>query len=171
MFQHVKGVSSAVSGYAGGLPSTAKYEQVGYGQTAHAEAVQVTYGPKQISYGRILQIYFSVAHNPTELNRQGPDTGVQYRSTIFAQNDAQASVARAYIAQLDQARSFGKPIATTVEMKKPFFPAEAHHQDYLTRNPDDPYIAVNDIPKVDNLKRVFPDRYRMAPALVGNKGA
>ena len=171
VFQHVNGVSSAVSGYAGGESSTAKYEQVGSGDTGHAEAVQITFDPKQISYGRILQIYFSVAHNPTELNRQGPDSGPQYRSTIFAQNDAQASVAKAYIAQLDKARSFGKPIATTIEMKKPFFPAEAYHQDYLTRNPNDPYIAFNDIPKVDNLKRVFPDRYRMAPALVGNKGA
>ena len=169
VYQHVNGVTGAVSGYAGGDANTAKYDLVGSGRTGHAEAVLVTYDPRQISYGRILQIYFSVAHNPTELNRQGPDTGTQYRSTIFAQNEEQAKVAKAYIAQLDQTKKFGRPIATTIEMNRKFYPAEAYHQDYLTRNPNEPYILFNDIPKLDNLKRVFPERYRMAPALVGKK--
>nr|WP_218017512.1 peptide-methionine (S)-S-oxide reductase MsrA [Polaromonas jejuensis] len=167
VFQHVMGVSSAVSGYAGGDEASARYEAVGSGRTGHAEAVRITYDPKQISYGRILQIYFSVAHNPTELNRQGPDQGPQYRSTIFAQNATQARIAKAYIAQLNKAGSFGLPIVTTTEMQKPFFPAEAYHQDYLARNPHNPYIAYNDLPKIDNLKRLFPDRYRAVPALVG----
>lgn len=167
VFQHVKGVKNAVSGYAGGEAGTAKYEEVGSGRTGHAESVRVTYDPKQISYGRLLQIYFSVAHNPTELNRQGPDSGTQYRSTIFPADAEQARVAKAYIAQLDKARVFGKPIATTVEPLKGFYPAEAYHQDYLTHNPGQPYIAINDLPKIDNLKRVFPDLYREKPVLVG----
>ncbi|RYF65821.1 MAG: peptide-methionine (S)-S-oxide reductase, partial [Comamonadaceae bacterium] len=120
-----------------------------------------------ISFGQILQIYFSVVHNPTELNRQGPDVGTQYRSTIFAQSAEQARVAKAYITQLDQARSFGRPIATTIEMGKAFYDAEAYHQDYMTRNPRQPYIAMHDLPKRDNLKRVFPERYRDQPVLVG----
>ena len=167
VFQHVKGVTSAVSGYAGGDEKTAKYESVGSGSTGHAEAVRITYDPKQISYGRILQIYFSVAHNPTELNRQGPDRGTQYRSTVFAQSPEQARVAKAYIAQLDAAKTFGGPIATTIETQKAFFPAEGYHQDYLTRNPNQPYIVFNDLPKIENLKKVFPDRYRATPVLVG----
>ncbi|MDN8618377.1 peptide-methionine (S)-S-oxide reductase MsrA [Variovorax ginsengisoli] len=171
VFQHVKGVTNAVSGYAGGDEKTAKYESVGSGRTGHAEAVAITYDPKQISYGRILQIYFSVAHNPTELNRQGPDHGTQYRSTIFAQNAEQARIAKAYIEQLDKARSFGQPIATTIELQKRFFPAEAYHQDYLTRNPTQPYIVFNDLPKIENLKKVFPDRYRAEPVLVGGRTA
>ncbi|MDM0113335.1 peptide-methionine (S)-S-oxide reductase MsrA [Variovorax sp. J22R133] len=170
VFQHVKGVSNAVSGYAGGDSKTARYEAVGSGRTGHAEAVRITFDPKQISYGRILQIYFSVAHNPTELNRQGPDTGTQYRSTIFAQSAEQARVAKDYIDQLDKAKVYKAPIVTTIETQKPFFPAEGYHQDYLTRNPNDPYIAYNDIPKLDNLKKVFPGVYRAAPALVGNGG-
>lgn len=169
VFQHVAGVSRAVSGYAGGQADTARYETVGSGRTGHAEAVQVSYDPRQISYGQILQIYFSVAHNPTELNRQGPDRGTQYRSTVFAQNAEQARVAQAYIAQLDKAKVFGAPIATTVEQQKPFFEAEGYHQDYLTLHPDQPYIAINDIPKVENLKKVFPDRYRATPVLVNAK--
>jgi len=168
VFQHVKGVTSAVSGYAGGQASTAKYDEVGSGRTGHAESVRITYDPQQLSYGRLLQIYFSVAHNPTELNRQGPDTGTQYRSTIFASNAEQARVAKAYIAQLDKAKIFGKPIATTVETLKGFYPAEGYHQDFMTRNPDHPYIVFNDLPKVDNLKRVFPESYRAKPVLVGS---
>jgi peptide-methionine (S)-S-oxide reductase len=167
VFQHVKGVSSAVSGYAGGDAGTAKYEMVGSGRTGHAESVRITFDPSQISYGRVLQIYFSVAHNPTELNRQGPDSGTQYRSTIFAADAEQARIAKSYIAQLDQAKVFGKPIATTVETLKGFYPAEGYHQDYLAHNPGQPYIAINDLPKIDNLKRVFPDRYRATPVLVG----
>ena len=166
VFQHVKGVTNAVSGYAGGDEKTAKYEVIGSGRTGHAEAVRVTFDPKQISYGQILQIYFSVVHNPTELNRQGPDRGTQYRSTIFAQNVEQARIAKAYIAQLDKAKSFGEPIVTTIEMQKRFFDAEAYHQDYLTRNPNQPYIVFNDLPKIENLKKVFPDRYRATPTLV-----
>ena len=169
VFQHVKGVTNAVSGYAGGDEKTARYETVGSGRTGHAEAVAITYDPRQISYGRILQIYFSVAHNPTELNRQGPDRGTQYRSTVFAQNDEQARVAKAYIEQLGKAGSFGAPIATTVEVQKRFFPAEAYHQDYLTLNPNQPYIVINDLPKVANLQKVFPERYRADPVLVGRR--
>jgi peptide-methionine (S)-S-oxide reductase len=167
VFQHVKGVSNAVSGYAGGEAKTAKYDDVGMGNTGHAEAVRITYDPKQVSYGKLLQIYFSVAHNPTELNRQGPDTGTQYRSTVFPANAEQARVAKSYIAQLDKTQVFGKRIATTIEPGKTFYPAEAYHQDFLTRHPDHPYIVINDIPKVDNLKRLFPAVYRAQPALVG----
>ena len=170
VFQHVKGVTSAVSGYAGGDAATAKYEAIGSGRTGHAEAVRITYDPRQISYGQLLQIYFSVAHNPTELNRQGPDSGTQYRSAIFPANAEQARVAKTYIAQLDKAKVFGKSIATTVEPSKTFYPAEAYHQDYMTRNPRQPYIVINDLPKVGNLKRVFPDRYRAEPVLVGATG-
>jgi peptide-methionine (S)-S-oxide reductase len=168
VYQHVKGVSGAVSGYAGGDAKSARYEAVGSGSTGHAEAVRITFDPRQISYGRILQIFFSVAHNPTELNRQGPDTGTQYRSTIFAQSPEQARIAKDYIDQLNKAKVFKAPIVTTIETQKPFFAAEGYHQDYLTRNPNDPYIAFNDIPKLDNLKKVFPGMYRAAPALVGN---
>jgi peptide-methionine (S)-S-oxide reductase len=170
VFQHVKGVTRAVSGYAGGDARSAKYDAVGSGSTGHAEAVRISFDPRQVSYGQLLQIYFSVAHDPTELNRQGPDSGTQYRSTVFAQNAEQARVARAYIAQLDQAHSFGKRIATTVELAKPFFEAEAYHQDYLTLHPSQPYIVINDRPKVENLKRVFPSQYRATPVLVGSNG-
>lgn len=169
VFQHLKGVTRAVSGYAGGDAATAKYDAIGTGRTGHAEAVRISFDPQQISFGQILQVYFSVAHNPTELNRQGPDSGTQYRSTVFAQNPEQARIARAYIAQLDQARVFGKRIATTIEMQRPFYEAEAYHQDYMTLHPKQPYIVINDLPKVANLKRVFPDRYRATPVLVGAK--
>jgi peptide-methionine (S)-S-oxide reductase len=169
VFQHVKGVTRAVSGYAGGDARTARYDAVGSGSTGHAEAVRISFDARQVSYGQLLQIYFSVAHDPTELNRQGPDTGTQYRSTVFAQNAEQARVARAYIAQLDRSHSFAKPIATTVELQKPFFDAEAYHQDYLTLHPDQPYIVINDLPKVDRLKRLFPNQYRAVPVLVGAK--
>jgi peptide-methionine (S)-S-oxide reductase len=170
VFQHVAGVSQALSGYAGGDASTARYEAIGSGRTGHAEAVRISYDPRQISFGRILQIYFSVAHNPTERNRQGPDVGPQYRSTIFPHNAEQARVAQAYIAQLDKAGVFGRPIVTTIEMDKRFYPAEAYHQDYMTRHPNQPYIVFHDLPKVDNLKRLFADRYRAAPVLVGAGG-
>jgi len=166
VFQHVKGVTSAVSGYAGGDARTAQYETVSGGSTGHAESVRITYDPKQISYGKLLQIYFSVAHDPTELNRQGPDTGTQYRSTVFAENAEQARIAKAYIAQLNQARTFGKPLATTIETGKPFYAAEDYHQDFLTKHPDHGYIVVNDWPKIDDLKKLFPESYRSAPALV-----
>jgi len=167
VFQHVKGVTNAVSGYAGGTRQDADYERVSAHLTAHAESVQVTFDPKQISYGKILQIYFSVAHNPTEFNYQGPDHGTQYRSEIFPQTEEQQKVARAYIAQLDAAHVFKSPIVTkTGSMKQAFFPAEAYHQDYATLHPMQPYIAYNDAPKVENLKKLFPDLWRDKPVLV-----
>ena len=166
VFQHVKGVTSAVSGYAGGEKKTAEYEVVSSGRTGHAESVQVTYDPRQISYGRLLQVFFSVAHDPTELNRQGPDTGTQYRSAIFPVTAEQADVAQAYIAQLDQTHAFKKPIVTKIEADKTFYPAEGYHQDFLTRNPTYPYIAINDLPKIEDLKRLSPDVYRAVPVLV-----
>ena len=170
VFQHVEGVTNAVSGYAGGAKETAHYELVGSGRTGHAESVRITYDPRKISYGRLLQIYFSVAHDPTQLNRQGPDSGTQYRSAIFPTNAEQARVANAYIAQLNQAHAFNAAIVTRVEPDKNFYPAEAYHQDYLTRNPRQPYILFNDLPKITNLKRVFPDLYRDDPVLVANSG-
>lgn len=166
IFQRVKGVNNAVSGYTGGDAKTARYDRVGSGRTGHAESVRITYDPQQISYGKLLQIYFSVAHDPTELNRQGPDTGPQYRSTVFAENIEQAHVAQAYIAQLNQARIFGKPLATTIEMSKPFYAAEAYHQDFLTRYPRHGYIVIHDMPKIENLKKLFPESYRSTPVLV-----
>lgn len=169
VFQHVKGVRNAVSGYAGGAASTAHYGEVGSGSTGHAEAVQITYDPAQISYGQLLQIYFSVAHDPTELNRQGPDRGTQYRSTVFAANPEQARIAQAYIAQLNQARVFSQPLATTVEVSKPFFTAENYHQNYLSLHPGEPYITYNDLPKVEALRSLFPERYQSAPVLVSVK--
>jgi peptide-methionine (S)-S-oxide reductase len=166
VFQHVKGVTRAVSGYAGGDKRTADYESVSTGSTRHAESVQVTYDPRQISFGRLLQIFFSVVHDPTELNRQGPDTGTQYRSAIFPTSAEQVDVAKAYVAQLDQAHAFRKAIVTRIEPDRTFYPAEAYHQDFLTRNPRHPYIAINDMPKLDDLKRFFLDLYRAAPVLV-----
>jgi peptide-methionine (S)-S-oxide reductase len=166
VFQHVKGVKDAVSGYAGGTKETAQYETVSAGSTGHAESVAVTFDPSIISYGAILQVYFSVAHNPTELNRQGPDTGTQYRSAIFARDEAQRQVARAYVAQLDKAGVFRGPIVTQINDLTGFYPAEAYHQNYATRHPDNPYIAINDLPKVGNLKRLFPTLYQDAPVLV-----
>jgi peptide-methionine (S)-S-oxide reductase len=171
VFQHVKGVTNAVSGYAGGAKATAEYETVSSGSTGHAESVQVTFDPREISYGKILQIYFSVAHNPTELNYQGPDHGTQYRSEIFPQDTEQQKVARDYIAQLDAARVFSGPIVTkTGTMKQTFFPAEAYHQDYAMLHPNQPYIAYNDAPKVANLKKLFPDLWRDKPVLVAEAG-
>lgn len=170
VFQHVEGVTNAVSGYAGGTKETAHYEIVGSGRTGHAESVRITYDPRKISYGRLLQIYFSVAHNPTELNRQGPDSGTQYRSAIFPMSAEQERVANAYIAQLNQAHAFKAEIVTRVEPDKTFYPAEAYHQDFLERNPRYPYIVFNDLPKITELKRVFPDLYRDDPVLVANSG-
>ncbi len=166
VFQHVEGVTGAVSGYAGGAAATADYERVGSGTTGHAESVRVTFDPQKISYGRLLQIYFSAAHDPTELDRQGPDIGTQYRSTIFPMSAGQARVAEAYIAQLDQDHVFDAAIVTTVEPGRTFYPAEAYHQDFLALNPTYPYIAINDLPKIAALKRLFPDLYRAEPVLV-----
>jgi peptide-methionine (S)-S-oxide reductase len=166
VFQHVKGVKKAVSGYAGGAANTAQYERVSNGDTGHAEAVEVTFDPAQVSYGSLLQIYFSVAHNPTELNRQGPDHGTQYRSAIFVQSPEQQRIAQAYIAQLDSARSFDKPIVTKLETYNGFYPAEEEHQDFLTEHPTYPYIVINDLPKVAQLKQLYPQRYQEKPVLV-----
>ena len=166
VFQHVDGVTSAISGYAGGDKAAAQYETVSTGRTGHAESVQVTFDPRKISYGRLLQIYFSVAHDPTELNRQGPDSGTQYRSAIFPTTPEQVRVAKAYIAQLNQAHAFDAAIVTLIEPDRGFYPAEAYHQDFLTRNPTYPYIVINDLPKIQDLKRLFPDTYRADPALV-----
>jgi peptide-methionine (S)-S-oxide reductase len=168
VFQHTAGVVNAVSGYAGGSKSTADYNMVSTGTTGHAESVQIKYDPKQISYGKILQIFFSVAHDPTQLNRQGPDSGTQYRSAIFTTSDDQKKVADAYIAQLNAAKVYKKPIVTKVGPLEAFYPAEAYHQDYLTLHPNQPYIAYNDIPKVENLKKVFAKDYIEKPALVSN---
>src|ERR1700680_961653 len=166
VFQHVQGVTSAVSGYAGGAADTERYERVGTHTTGHAESVRITFDPRRISYGQMLQIYFSVAHNPTELNRQGPDVGSQYRSAIFPTNPEQMRIAEAYIVQLNQAHVFDRAIVTKTEPGRDFYPAEDYHQDFLTRNPNYPYIVVNDLPKIENLKRLFPDLYRTTPVLV-----
>jgi peptide-methionine (S)-S-oxide reductase len=168
VFQHTKGVIQAVSGYAGGSKDTAVYETVSTGRTGHAESVEVKFDPKEISYGKILQIYFSVAHNPTELNRQGPDHGTQYRSEIFFTNPEQQHVAETYIEQLNKADVFKHAIVTQVAPLAAFYPAEAYHQDYATLHPYQPYIAYNDLPKIENLKQVFPDLYREKPALVAS---
>ena len=168
VFQHTSGVINAVSGYAGGSKATADYNMVSTGSTGHAESVQIKYNPNKISYGKILQIFFSVAHDPTQLNRQGPDSGTQYRSAIFTTSDEQKKVAEAYVAQLNAAKVYRKPIVTKVGPLEGFFPAEAYHQDYLTLHPNQPYIAYNDIPKVENLKKIFADSYTEKPALVSS---
>ncbi len=171
VYQHIKGVSNAVSGYAGGAAKDAVYERVGRGSTEHAEVVKVTFDPRVVSYGKILQVCFSVAHDPTQLNRQGPDSGPQYRSEIFPQSEAQAKAARDYIAQLDAAKVFKKPIVTkTGTMKQAFFPAEAYHQDYAILHPMQPYIVINDAPKVANLKAMFPELWRDEPVTVAKAG-
>jgi peptide-methionine (S)-S-oxide reductase len=166
VYEHTKGVTQAVSGYSGGAKETAHYQMVGTERTGHAESVAVTYDPQQISLGKILQIYFSVAHNPTELNYQGPDSGPSYRSTIFLANDDQKRIATAYIAQLEQAHVFNAPIVTKLEPLTGFYPAEDYHQDFLVLHPTYPYIVFNDAPKVDNLKQLFPDYYRETPVTV-----
>jgi peptide-methionine (S)-S-oxide reductase len=171
VFQHLKGVQQAVSGYAGGSKDTAEYERVGTGRTGHAETVRITFDPRQISYGRILQVYFSVAHDPTQLDRQGPDHGNQYRSDIFVMNETQRRIAQQYVAQLGQAGVFGHPIVTRIDAFSGFYPAEDYHQDFATLNPDNPYIVFNDLPKLENLQRLFPDLYRPTPVLVGTTHA
>lgn len=167
VFQHVKGVTSAVSGYAGGSVANPSYEDVSSGTTGHAESVQITYDPTQVTFGQLLQVFFTVVQDPTQLNRQGPDTGTQYRSAIFAQDATQQKVADAYIAQLSKAGVFSGPIVTKVEPKGAFYRAEAYHQDFLTSNPSYPYIVRNDIPKVEGLEAQFPAMYRAQPVLVG----
>ena len=159
VFQHVKGVTNATSGYSGGQANTAEYELVSSGQTGHAESVKVTYDPSQITYGELLKIFFSVAHDPTELNRQGPDEGTQYRSVIFYNGDEQKRIAEAYIAQLDAAKVFSNKIVTQVVPLKGFYTAEAYHQDYASNHPTDGYIMFNDAPKVSHLRKAFPELY------------
>jgi len=163
VFQHTKGVKQVLAGYSGGEKAKAHYEQVGTGRTGHAESVQIVFDPREISYGEILRIYFSVAHDPTQLNRQGPDAGSQYRSAIFYADASQQHIAQAYITQLDRARVFARPIVTRVDPLQAFYPAEAYHQDFLIRNPSYPYIVINDLPKIENLKRLFPQDYREQP--------
>jgi peptide-methionine (S)-S-oxide reductase len=160
VFQHVKGVISATSGYSGGASNTAEYEVVSSGKTGHAESVKIVYDPSKITYGQLLKVYFSVAHDPTELNRQGPDQGTQYRSAIFYSSDEQQRIAQAYIAQLDQAKVFPRPIVTQLVAFKAFYPAEAYHQNYATLHPDNLYIKYNDLPKVANLQNQFPSLYQ-----------
>ncbi len=167
VFQHVKGVAQAVSGYAGGSGPGPGYEAVSQGTTGHAESVLVTYDPAVVSYGQLLQIFFSVALDPTEVNRQGPDRGTQYRSELFVNGPEQERVARAYVAQLEAAHAYGRPIATRVDPAGPFYPAEAYHQDYLERHPTNPYIAINDMPKVRSLEQLFPQSWQAAPVTVG----
>jgi peptide-methionine (S)-S-oxide reductase len=170
VFQHVAGVVSATSGYTGGARDTASYETVSTGETGHAESVRIVFDPDKVSYGHLLQIFFSVAHDPTELNRQGPDTGTQYRSAIFPANAGQAKVAEAYIRQLNKAGVFGSAIVTTIETGKKFYPAEGYHQNFLTNHPDYPYIVINDLPKIQSLKRLFPAEYISKPVLVASSG-
>jgi peptide-methionine (S)-S-oxide reductase len=165
VFQHVRGVQKVLAGYAGGERSTAEYETVSTGTTGHAESVKITFDPAQVSYGQILQIAFSVVHDPTQLNRQGPDLGTQYRSAIFYADDDQKRIAQAYIAQLDKAHVFSRPIVTKLESLHGFYPAENYHQDYLIHNPNQPYIAYYDLPKVENFRKTFPEMYSGTPVL------
>jgi peptide-methionine (S)-S-oxide reductase len=168
MFQHVEGVTKVVSGYAGGTRETAHYDMVSTERTGHAESVEITFDPKRISYGQLLRLFFSVAHDPTQLNRQGPDTGPSYRSEIFFTSPTQERIARAYLTQLTQANVFKAPIVTKIEPLKAFYPAEDYHQDFLVRNPTYPYIVVNDLPKIDHLKRVYPEIYRETPVTLSS---
>jgi peptide-methionine (S)-S-oxide reductase len=166
VFEHVKGVTRVISGYSGGTVASPSYEAVSGGDTGHAESVQITFDPREVSYGRILQVFFSVAHDPTELNRQGPDDGTNYRSDIFATSAEQQKIAQAYIAQLGKAHAYGDAIVTRVDKFAAFYPAEDYHQDYLIHNPDSMYIQVNDMPKIANLKRIYPALYRDKPVMV-----
>ena len=168
VYEHVRGVRKVLAGYAGGDKATAHYETVSSGTTGHAESVKIVFDPAEISYGQILQIAFSVVHDPTQLNRQGPDVGSQYRSSVFYGDDGQKRIAEAYIAQLNQAHAFARPIVTRVDPLKGFYPAEDYHQDYLIHNPTVPYIAYFDIPKIENLKRTFPELYSGQPVLAHN---
>jgi peptide-methionine (S)-S-oxide reductase len=169
VFEHVKGVTRVFAGYSGGSRQTAVYDRVSEGDTGHAESVRITFDPRQVSFGQLLRIYFSVAHDPTELNRQGPDEGTQYRSEIFAANPGQEQVAKAYIAQLDSGHIFAAPIATKVEPLKAFYRAEDYHQDYLVLNPNAAYIRINDLPKIAALKRVWPSFYQEKPVLLAGR--
>jgi peptide-methionine (S)-S-oxide reductase len=171
VFEHVKGVRRVLAGYSGGQASTASYETVSSGTTGHAESIRVVFDPAEISYGEILRVFFSVAHDPTELNRQGPDSGTQYRSSIFYADATQQKIATDYIAQLQQAHVFSRPVVTRVDPLKGFFPAERYHQDYLYHNPDQPYIVYNDQPKIGNLKKVFPEIYEARPVLTTDKSS
>ncbi len=164
VFEHVRGVRTVASGYAGGTKPTAHYDDVSRGDTGHAESVQIEFDPNEISYGEILRIFFSVAHDPTQLNRQGPDRGTQYRSGVFYANDQQRDIALRYIAQLDAAKLYPRPIVTRVDPLTQFYPAESYHQDYIDKNPSNPYIVYNDLPKIRNLEKVFPEVYRAKPA-------
>ena len=166
VFQHVEGVTAAISGYSGGSAETAKYNTVTKGQTGHAESVEITYDPSVVSYGKLLQIYFSVAHNPTQLNYQGPDHGTHYRSAVFVANDEERKVVEAYIAQLDAAGVFPAKIVTTIEPLEAFYAAEDYHQDYVWLNPRWPYVVVHDLPKLANLEQIFPEVHRKVPVLV-----
>ncbi|RWR03435.1 methionine sulfoxide reductase A [[Pantoea] beijingensis] len=166
VFQHVKGVTSATSGYTGGKARTANYPTVSMGMTGHAESVEVIFDPHKVTYGQLLQIFFSVVHNPTELNRQGPDYGPQYRSTLFPMSESQENVAKAYIAQLNNSHRFSAPLVTTVEENAHFYPAEKYHQNFLNDNPDYPYIVINDLPKVEQLKTLFPALWQSEPTRV-----
>ncbi len=168
VFQHLNGVQRAVSGYSGGNRDTARYETVSSGRTGHAEAVQITFDPSVVTYGEILHVFFSVVHDPTQLDRQGPDTGPQYRSAIFYADDKQKEIATAYIAQLDKTKKFGAPIVTRVDPLKGFYAAEDYHQDYLLKNPTQPYIVFNDLPKVRNFQRALPELYRTKAVTVGS---
>lgn len=169
VFEHVKGVHKVLAGYAGGAKSTAHYDIVSTGTTGHAESIQVQFDPAKISYGEILRVFFSVAHDPTQLNRQGPDSGTQYRSSIFYADPTQEKIARAYIDQLQRAHVFNRPIVTRVDPLNGFYPAEGYHQDYLVHNPNVPYIMYNDLPKIENLKRVLPDMYSDRPVLTASR--
>jgi peptide-methionine (S)-S-oxide reductase len=167
VFEHVRGVHRVLAGYSGGSRGTARYEEVGSGTTGHAESVQIVFDPAEVTYGKLLQIYFSVAHDPTELNRQGPDSGTQYRSAIFYADDAQRHIAESYIEQLNKDGAFRQPIVTRVDPLKGFYAAESYHQDYYLKNPEQPYIVFNDLPKIRNLKQLFPDSWREQPETVG----
>jgi peptide-methionine (S)-S-oxide reductase len=170
VFEHMKGVHRVLAGYSGGASGSANYEAVSAGNSGHAESVKITFDPREVSYGQLLRVFFSVAHDPTELNRQGPDSGTNYRSDIFAASPDQAQVARAYIAQLSAAHVFSNPIVTRVDRLSAFYPAEGYHQDYLIHNPDSMYIVVNDLPKIGNLKRIYPELYRDRPVMVASGG-
>ena len=169
VFQHTKGVQMALSGYSGGMKVKPSYEEVSTGRTGHAEAVEIKYNPREITYGEILKIFFSVAHDPTQLNRQGPDVGTQYRSAIFTTNDEQKKIAEAYIVQINQTGVFKAPIVTKMSPLAAFYPAEDYHQDYAVNHPTQPYIAIHDLPKVENLKRLFPDFYQTKPVTVASR--
>ncbi|MBW0003341.1 MAG: peptide-methionine (S)-S-oxide reductase MsrA, partial [Hyphomicrobiales bacterium] len=171
VFEHLKGVRKVVAGYSGGEKATATYDQVSTERTGHAESVEITFDPSELSYGQLLQVFFSVAHDPTELNRQGPDVGTSYRSEIFFADPEQARIARAYVAQLEAAHVFDQPIVTRIEPLSGFYPAEAEHQDYLIRHPNSLYIVINDLPKIGNLKRIYPELFNEKAAALSGTGA